>query len=308
MEILGVGFGRTGTASLKAALEQLGYTPCEHMFEVISDPSRVRVWKRVGEGGPVNWADVFGSYRASVDWPGAAYWRELVDEYPDAKVILTVRDADRWFDSAYKTIFRFPMRRHGRLQRGMFAMVSRVYPPAVEVPRMLNAVLWDRIFSGRAFEGVEGDREFAIKLFHEHNDAVKKYVPADRLLVFDVAQGWEPLCTFLGVPVPAEPFPRSNDADAFKQLVARRLRSAMIPVVAGFAAAGAAVAAGISAIVGAAAAVTGIAAVAGAVLVVAGFGGIVGLMEQTERRREQHIPGAQSRPASATSSQPVSQS
>src|SRR6266700_2820133 len=110
LEVIGVGFGRTGTTSLKVALERLGVSPCEHMFDVTRDPERVRLWQGIADGEPADWAEVFRSHRATVDWPGAAYWRELTDAFPQAKVILTVRDADRWFDSAVQTIFSFPTR------------------------------------------------------------------------------------------------------------------------------------------------------------------------------------------------------
>lgn len=286
MEVLGVGFGRTGTASLRVALERLGLSPCDHMLEVMNQPDRVRMWRRIGEGERPDWAEVFQGYRASVDWPGAAYWQELVDAFPEAKVILTVRDPERWFESAFKTIFRFPMRRHSRLQRAVFAMAGKIHPPSAEVPLMIDKVLWDRVFDGRVFDGRDGDRDYAIERFHQHNEEVKAYVAPERLLVFDVAEGWKPLCEFLGLPVPEEPFPRINDAAEFNRGIDARVRRTMLPLAGGFAVVAAVAAGGIVAANGGGKATAGIAAGAAAVVALAGFGATNGLIYLTERRRE----------------------
>jgi len=237
LDLIGVGYGRTGTASLRVALERLGFDPCCHMTEVMEKPELVRRWRRIGEGGPADWDGVLGGYRATVDWPGAAYWRELVDAYPHAKVVLTVRDPQRWFDSALNTIFKFPMRRRNVAERLLYVAVRLVYPSSAQVPLMLDRVLWNRVFDGRPFNGrtfPDGvpDRDYAIDSFSRHNDEVKAYVPAERLLVFSVAEGWGPLCEFLGVPVPDEPFPRLNETEAFNQMIAARVRSTVVPVAA----------------------------------------------------------------------------
>jgi hypothetical protein len=288
MEVIGVGFGRTGTASLKVALERLGYDPCDHMFDVTDNPDRTRTWQRIADGQPADWEDVYRGYRATVDWPGAAYWRELVDAFPEAKVVLTVRDPDRWFESAFKTIFEFPTECHSRLQRAMLAAMGVVHPPTVAVPRMLRSVVKNKVFHGHVFNGRDGDREFATRLFREHNEAVRAYVQPGRLLVFEVAQGWEPLCDFLGIPAPAEPFPRVNDTNEFRKRLSRHVREALAPKVAGLAAGVAAVAAAITAIT-AGAADAGIAAAAGAVFIVGGFGAIFASITQTERRRVRRL-------------------
>lgn len=270
MDVIGVGFGRTGTASLKVALERLGFSPCCHMMEVMEQPGKVRQWRKVGEGERPDWAELFASYRATVDWPGAAYWRELAKEYPRAKLILTERDPQRWYQSCVNTIFRFPMRRHNALERNIYAMLCRANPPAARVPTMIDKILWDRVFGGRPFDGGDGDREYAIRAFVQHSEEVKAYIPAERLLVFNVADGWEPLCEFLGVPVPDEPFPRLNEADAFNKVIAARVRSGTLPVAAGGAALMAALGGVIAAAAGAGAAVSGGAAAAGAVMAITG--------------------------------------
>ncbi len=229
MEVIGVGMGRTGTNSLKLALEELGYGPCYHMKEVMDRRDRAKTWRRVLDGDiPADWHELYRGYRSTVDWPGAFYWRELVDTYPDAKVVLSVRDPQRWVDSMYKTIFRFPLRRRNLLARLNFSFFSVLNPNALAVPHMLDGV-WRVIFEDRHF-GRPGDREFAIEAFLKHNEEVKAYVPADRLLVYQVSEGWEPLCAFLGVPVPDKPFPRVNDTEEFRRDINARVRKAALQV------------------------------------------------------------------------------
>ncbi|MCO6009277.1 sulfotransferase family protein [Actinoallomurus purpureus] len=207
LEVIGAGFGRTGTLSLKLALERLGFGPCHHMIELIDDDQQLDLWSRVAEdGGAADWDMVYRDFRATVDWPGAAYWRSLVQHYPDAKVILTVRDPRKWYESAYASIYR--------------ARSFVEDAPLGERRRdLVGRLVWDGEFGGR-FE----DAEHAMAVFAEHNDAVRREVPADRLLEFEVRQGWRPLCDFLGVPAPGEPFPRSNDRQEFADRIAERLR------------------------------------------------------------------------------------
>ncbi len=219
IEVIGAGFGRTGTASLKVALEQLGFGPCYHMFEVMERPERAADWLRAAEGGAVDWERIFAGYRATVDWPAAAYWRELVERYPEARVILTVRDPDRWFDSASSTIFRALMPPASPLAR-LVGQVAMPRDPAFRDFVMGNRLLiWEGIFGGRG-----ADREHARAVFQQHAADVQAAVPAGRLLVYEVTEGWEPLCAFLGVPVPDTPFPRLNDAATFR----RRRRERMV--------------------------------------------------------------------------------
>jgi hypothetical protein len=207
LEVIGAGFGRTGTLSLKLALERLGFGPCHHMIELIEDAEQLDLWSRVAEdGGAADWDMVYRDFRATVDWPGAAYWRPLVQHYPEAKVILTVRDPRKWYESAYASIYR------ARSFVGDAPLGERRR-------QLVGRLVWDGEFGGR-FE----DAEHAMAVFTEHNDAVRREVPADRLLEFEVRQGWGPLCDFLGVPVPDEPFPRSNDRQEFADRIAERLR------------------------------------------------------------------------------------
>ena len=245
MEVIGVGMGRTGTLSLKLALEELGFGPCYHMREVMDRHDRIRSWKRIGDGAPADWDEVYRGFRSSVDWPGAAYWRELADAYPKAKLILTVRDADKWYDSALKTIFRFPLRRHNAAQRFAYAFCSTVNPIALAIPNMLDRV-WNKIFDGRQMNGPE-DRKAVIAAFLQHNEEIKASVDAERLLVYEISEGWEPLCAFLDVPVPQTPFPQVWEAQAFIRDSDARVRKAIYQITAGSVAAVAVVALGVAA-------------------------------------------------------------
>ncbi|HVV20526.1 MAG TPA: sulfotransferase [Pseudonocardiaceae bacterium] len=195
VDVVGAGFGRTGTLSLKAALERLGFGPCLHMEEVLASPDATARW--TGVGPDADWDALFRGYRSTVDWPGARFWRELVGHYPAAPVILTVRDRDAWYDSADTALYRPYV--HVRDGNGVAAMKA-----------MLGSVIWDGTFDGRF-----ADRDHALRVFDEHSAAVRREIPAQRLLVFEVAQGWAPLCDFLGVPVPDEPFPHLNDRASF---------------------------------------------------------------------------------------------
>ena len=196
LKVIGSGLGRTGTLSTKLALEQLGFTPCHHMTEVLMHPQTIPLWVEAGNGKP-DWDAIFGDYQAMVDHPGCAYWRELMDHYPEAKVLHTVRDPDKWFDSTQATIFN-PHRPHPETE------------PMKAFFGQLNA--W--------YGGDMHDRAFMIDFFRRHTEKVLASVPKDRLLVFDVKQGWEPLCGFLGVPVPDTPYPRENSTEVFQQRVA----------------------------------------------------------------------------------------
>jgi sulfotransferase family protein len=205
MDVIGAGFGRTGTLSLKVALEQLGFGPCMHMVSLLQDPETSALIHKATEGDIDSLDVALAGHRATVDWPMAYFWRELADRHPAAKVILTVRDPQKWYDSAARTI-------HAAANAGRESGL-----PDPDVMRMVDGTVWDGTFDGRF-----ADREYAIKVFEEHNARVKREIPADRLLVFEVAQGWEPLCSFLGVPVPGTPFPRLNDTAAFQDNLSAR--------------------------------------------------------------------------------------
>jgi hypothetical protein len=218
LEVIGAGFGRTGTMSLKVALEILGFGPCYHMSEVFAHPEHVELWRAAAQGKPVDWEQVFGGYRATVDWPACTFYGELMEEYPDAKVILTVRDPQRWYESAYNTIYTIT---RAASSSPIFYLATLVMPRAKGMKgarRMIEEIVWQRDLDGR-FE----DREYAIETFERHNEEVERHVPAEDLLVYEVGEGWGPLCEFLGVEVPDEPFPHLNDSEVFRGRI-RRIR------------------------------------------------------------------------------------
>lgn len=202
LSVVGAGFGRTGTLSLKAALERLGFDKCYHMTEVFSHPDHAPIWKAAAEGGDVDWDALLDGYRAAVDWPSCTFWRELMDHYPDSKVILSLRDPERWYESALETIFKGFTTMKGRREEA---------PPAVrDLGEMAVALIEEGTFGGDVT-----DRDNAIRVYNEHNELVRRTVPPERLLVFEAAEGWEPLCAFLDRPVPDEPYPRVNSRDDF---------------------------------------------------------------------------------------------
>lgn len=200
LTIIGSGFGRTGTLSLKTALETLGFGPCHHMEEVLHNPAQVAHWQAIAAGEPVPWEDVFAGYRSQVDWPGAHVWRELAAAYPTAKIIHTTRPEDDWWHSFSATI----------------AVVMANYetmPAPPHVKAMMRAAV--RMINDVTFGGKSNDRTTAIAAFHQREADVRAAIPPERLLVFNVAQGWRPLCNFLNVPVPATAFPRTNSTEDF---------------------------------------------------------------------------------------------
>lgn len=211
LKVIGAGLGRTGTLSLKAALEQLGFAKCYHMVEVVAHPAHARVWENAADGKPVDWEALFDGYLAAVDWPVCGFYAELAALYPEAKVILTVRDAERWYESVRQTI---------HMVQGAFPRWILLWNPRMRrILALTNKVIWS---GSGMFEGRFEDRTFALEVFRRHADEVRQAIPAERLLVYDVAEGWGPLCAFLGVPVPADRrFPHVNDTREFRTRVRR---------------------------------------------------------------------------------------
>lgn len=201
MKVIGAGLGRTGTMSLKFALEHLDFGPCYHMIEFMAHiPEHLPLWTNVIEGHP-DWDAVFDGYASTVDYPGCTYWRQLVAKWPEAKVILTLRDPDSWFESAHETVLSSRM-------RNMLA--------ASPIERFMDATV-NSDFGDRI-----DDRTFMTDYFRRWNEAVIAEVPAGKLLVFQAKDGWEPLCAFLGVPVPPEPYPRVNSRENMNARIAQQ--------------------------------------------------------------------------------------
>ena len=202
LSIIGAGYVRTGTLSLKLALEKLGFGPCHHGFEIGVNPAGWQRWERALDGQPVDWEEIFRDYRATVDFPACLFYRELANRYPAAKVILTERDPDAWFSSVQAT-FRTP------------AVLELAREHAAEPHMIIGSKI-----TRTAFGEHSDDRDAVIEAYERHNAQVRATIPPERLLVYDVAQGWEPLCLFLGTPIPDVPFPRSNSRTTWPQDVA----------------------------------------------------------------------------------------
>jgi hypothetical protein len=199
LRVVGAGVGRTGTHSLKVALEQLLGGRCHHMLEVFDHPEEVPIWVDAIEGRPVDWARLMEPYTAQVDWPGASFWPELRAANPDALVLLSVRqDPGRWYKSASDTIF-------GGL-RGLG-------PSSDELPPWMNSM---RKLLADRFSDQLDDEAAMIEAYERHNAAVRDQVPADQLLEWTPSDGWEPICARLGLPVPDRPFPVTNTTEEFR--------------------------------------------------------------------------------------------
>lgn len=201
MHVIGAGVGRTGTYSLKLAINQLGLGPCHHMEEVLHNQSvQVPLWA-AAVNGHADWEAIYKGYESAVDWPTAGFFRELSAAYPSAKFVLTVRSPESWAESFSETIYKLlagrddaPEEMRAWLDMGVGVISKTGFPDGLDVAGMMKA-------------------------FTAHNDAVKAAIPAHQLLVYQVKDGWDPLCAFLGVPVPDSPFPRTNDRSEFWDLV-----------------------------------------------------------------------------------------
>lgn len=202
LAVVGAGMGRTGTTSLKAALQILGLPRCYHMSELQEQPAHIGPWIDASLGRPIDWDQLLHGYDATLDWPACSFWHELSDRYPTAKVILTTRDPDAWFDSVMATGYHILKRLHtDAVARGD------------EAGQLGNLL----IMNGRMLD-IFPDRERAIAAFEEHNAEVRATVAPHRLLEFETGAGWEPLCDFLGLPVPDVPYPTANSkADFWKR-------------------------------------------------------------------------------------------
>ncbi len=200
LAVVGAGLPRTGTESLKFALEQLGFAACYHMVEVVAQPHHLDHWERAAEASPQDWESVFTGYRAAVDFPAMFHWRRLLELYPAAPVVLTTRDPDAWFDSIHATVLT------------AVKQVPANDPETLRRRQLVRRDLVENFFADRI-----DDRPFMLQRFAQHQQAVIDAVPAARLLVFDVREGWSPLCRFLRVDVPDTPFPRGNSTAQFQQ-------------------------------------------------------------------------------------------
>ena len=223
LKVIGAGFGRTGTFSVCTALNQLGF-PCYHMFEVLENKdnkSHLDFWRMVANSEPGtqhDWDRVFAKYTATVDNPACCVWRELSAAYPDTKVLLTLhpRGAEAWYESTMDTIYFTE-------SMWQFKVLEWFTPFGRKFGDMSRKLIWQR-----SHKGTMNNRDVAIAHYKQHIEDVTASVPTDRLLVYSVDQGWEPLCDFLGVPVPGTEFPNVNDRAAIKQTLRELVRGAYV--------------------------------------------------------------------------------
>ena len=201
LRVVGAGVGRTGTHSLKLALEQLLGAPCYHMFEVFQHPADIEQWQHAAEGNMPDWHQLMANYAASVDWPASAYWRELADAFPDAVVLLSTRPADEWWHSANRTIWE----------------VTRREPPPD--PTMQAQMKMVKLLLQQRFTPDWNDEQSAKAAYERHNEQVRASVPADRLVEWQPGDGWAPLCRALHLAEPENAFPHVNTADEFRTML-----------------------------------------------------------------------------------------
>ena len=204
LKVIGAGFGRTGTLSLKSALDELGLGPCYHMVETRAHPEHDTMWLALANGDASDWRPMLKGYASTVDWPTTYFWKQLAAANPDAKIILTLRDPEAWYRSAAATIFA----------RMLEFESLRADPDAVDEARrrhmeMVNTIVVEKTFGGSL------EKHHAIQVFDDHNGDVRRSVPRERLLVYESGEGWDRLCDFLGVSVPATPYPKVNTTDDF---------------------------------------------------------------------------------------------
>ncbi len=224
IKIIGAGLPRTGTNTLRESLEMLGFTKTYHMKQLLTHPENLHYWTTLKATGTTNWQELYNGYQATVDFPCYPWYKEHMKQYPDAKVILSLRPFEKWYNSYYSTIWTA----QNPPESEKAAMSERIAAD----PR-LKSVMQVMGFSKQAmsedhFQGKFMDKEFMEKLFNDHNEEVKNYVPADKLLVFDVCEGWEPLCKFLDVEIPNESLPHTNKKEDFHIMVGELMKGHLV--------------------------------------------------------------------------------
>lgn len=223
IKVIGAGFPRTGTTTLKNSLETLGFGKCYHMKELLVHPERLKYWKELDEKGNTDWDALFDNYHSCVDVPGYPYYKILMQQYPEAKVILTHRPFDQWYTSAANTI----------KQAGPQTILEKLamlikLPFDARLRRAVKAIqFFERIFWKDQFNGKFDDKESAKQIYQKHINDVKEYVPKEKLLVYNVADGWAPLCAFLNVTIPLQDFPHLNKKEQFKEMLGHLIKGEM---------------------------------------------------------------------------------
>ncbi len=211
LHCIGAGAPRTGTASLKTAFETLGFGECQHMESLFNRPHLVDHWVELFKTGKTDYQKLFEGFQSTSDFPGYLLYRNLLDQYPDAKVILTVRDPEDWYESAIRTVHAYtPQTFQQKLKMLPKRIKSKRFRGIAKTLRLVEVFLWKGYFEGRFH-----DKDFAIDKYLAFMEQVRNDVPSDQLLEYKISDGWEPLAHFLGVEVPDVPFPHRNQRDQF---------------------------------------------------------------------------------------------
>ncbi|HEY9488585.1 MAG TPA: sulfotransferase [Chryseosolibacter sp.] len=224
IKIIGAGLPRTGTHTLKASLEKLGYTKTYHMKELMVNPKNLRYWITLRNSGTTDWDELYNGYQATVDFPGYPWYKEHMKRYPEAKVILTVRPFESWYTSIHSTIWSSGPQ---TVPEKVVMMTKLLVDPRLRSVIKCVKFAKETIFHTHLQDRFT-DKAFAEKIFNKHIEDVKSYVPAEKLLVYNVTEGWEPLCKFLGVPVRDEPFPHLNKKEQFKGMLAQLVKGQIV--------------------------------------------------------------------------------
>ena len=224
LKVIGAGMGRTGTLSLKNALEILGNSKCYHLNELLLDPSRLSLWEELQSSGSTDFASLFEGYYATTDAPGCLFVAELHKAFPEAKVILSVRDPESWYESALETIYRgTPITWRQKLSVGLRGSLNSEFRRKLPVLSFAGTLMWKEYFEGRFL-----DKAFAMERYQAHNEFVKSLIPSEQLLIFQSKEGWEPLCSFLGKPMPSVPYPFNNQREPFLEMVEKFMKGGEI--------------------------------------------------------------------------------
>lgn len=224
IKIIGAGLPRTGTNTLKECLEKLGYMKTYHMKELLVHPENLHYWKTLKETGTTNWEELYNGFQATVDFPGYPWYKEHMKKYPEAKVILTVRPFEKWYSSIHSTIWQAGPQ---TIPQKITMMSKLLFNPRLRSVIKCVKFAKQTIFANH-LQGKFEDKTFAEKVFNKHIEEVKAYVPTEKLLVYDVNEGWGPLCKFLDAPEPTESFPHLNKKENFKEMLVELMNGNMV--------------------------------------------------------------------------------
>ena len=219
LKIIGAGGPRTGTASLKTALEILGFGKCYHMEWLFNHPEQIKYWKELFDNNTTDFDVLFEGFSSTVDFPGYMNYKALYEKYPDSKVILTDRDPEEWYNSAINTVYAAtPQTIFQKLNLLLRMISSARFRKIAKTFMLVEKYLWNVHYQGQFKQ-----KGKALKIYKEFNEEIIKNIPSDRLLIYNIGHGWEPLCSFLNVPVPDKEFPFKNKRKEFKEQIKRMM-------------------------------------------------------------------------------------